>query len=63
MHSAAGRGGVLVRTSDYESRGPGFKLSCCIFEAMAITFTPCCRSSLGRINKYLAVSSGGYVNE
>ena len=38
-----------VRMSSSKSREPGFKSSCCRFEALAISFIPCCHSSLNCI--------------
>ena len=55
-----GRGGVVDRTSDSQSREPRIESSYSCFEACEILFTPCCSSC---INKYLAIDSGGYVNE
>ena len=37
---------VAVRTSDSQSREPGFESSCCRFEDWAISFTPRCFSSV-----------------
>ena len=42
---------IAVRTSGPQSREPGFKSSCCRFEALAILFIPC---SVSGIEKYLA---------
>ena len=52
----------MVRTLDSQLREPGFKSSFSGFEAQALSFIPCCLSELC-INEYLAVDSGGYVNE
>ena len=45
----------MVRTLFFHLRKPGFKSSCC---RLAVLFTTCCF-----INEYLAIDSGGYVNE
>ena len=58
-----GRGGPVVRTLDPQSREPGFESSCCHIEALAISFTPRCHSSLSCINEYLAIERGGHMNE
>ena len=39
-----GRGGVMVKKSDSQSRDSGFESSCLCFEASAISLTPCCLS-------------------
>ena len=54
-----GCAGVMVITSDYQSRESGFESSCCRFEALAISFIPSCHA----IDEYLAIDSGGYMNE
>ena len=53
-------GAVVVRTWDSQSIEPGFESSCCRSEAEAALFTP---PSVNCIIEYLAVDSGGYVNE
>ena len=57
-----GRGGVEVRTSDFQSREPGLN-PCCHFKVLAISSIPRCHSSLSCINEYLATDTGGYLNE
>ena len=54
---------VVVRTSRSQSREPWFEISCCRFEALAISFIPRCHSSLSCINEYLASDIYGYRNE
>ena len=56
-------GSVMVRTSNSQSREVRFESSRCCFEALAISFTPHCHSSLSCINEYLVTDSGGFVNE
>ena len=41
-----------VRSSDYESKEPGFKPSCCRFEALAISFAP---HGISCLNEHLVV--------
>ena len=53
----------MVRTTDLQLKYPGFESSSCRFEASAISFTPRCLSVSSCINKYLAIDSGGYMNE
>ena len=55
-------GGAVVGTLDSHSRESGFESSLCNFEALAISFTPHCHSSLSYINKYLATDRGENVN-
>ena len=38
VRRVVGRGGVVVRTSDSQSREPGCESSCCRFESWAISF-------------------------
>ena len=52
--------GIVVRTSDPQSRESRFKSSWCSFEVWIILFMPHCFSY---INEYLVMDSGGYVNE
>ena len=54
--------GVVVKTSDSQSRETVLKFSCCRFEAGAILFTPHCLSSLSCINEYLAMNCSRCVN-
>ena len=61
MTKIVGYSGLVVRTSDSQSREPRFESSCCHFQAVAILFTPRCFSSLSCINEYLAIESGGCV--
>ena len=58
-----GRGGILAGTTGSQSREPGFESSCCRFEALTISFTPHCHSSLSCINEHLVTDRRGYVNE
>ena len=58
-----GRDSIPVRRPDSQSREPGFKSHCGRFEPLASVITPRCHSSLSCINEYLAIQSGGYVNE
>ena len=55
--------GVVVYRLKHLTLNPGFEVLCCCFEALAISFTPRCLSSLSCVNKYLAIDSGGCVNE
>ena len=52
---------VVARASNSQSRDSGFESSFCRFEALIISFTPRCSSSLSCINEYLAIDSGGYL--
>ena len=45
LHSV-GRGGLEVRTSDSQSREPGFESSCCRVESWKISFTPQTRTRI-----------------
>ena len=53
-----GGGGVAVRTSDSQSREPGFESSYRRFEALAVSFILRCLSSLSCINEYMATDRG-----
>ena len=59
--SLMGRSGIVVRTSDSQSRGPGFAYS---FWAVtwSVLFTPRCHSSLTCMNEYLATDSTGALD-
>ena len=57
----ARHGGVVDRT--LVRHGGVVDRSSCHFEALVIFFTPQSLSLLNCINEYLAIDSGGYVNE
>ena len=54
---------LMVRTSDSQSREPGFESSCCHFETWAILFTLRWFSSINCLNEYLAIHSSGCVSK
>ena len=56
-------GGVVVRTTDSQSREPGSESPCYRFESWTISLNSRCSGSISRIIEYLAIYSGGYVNE
>ena len=45
LKAIVGRGSVAFSTLGSQSREPGFEYSCCLFEALAISFIPRCHSS------------------
>ena len=51
------------RSSDSRLREPRFKFCAAVLKPWAIVFTLHCFSSLSYINEYMAIDSGGYVDE
>ena len=51
------------RASDSQLREPGFESCAAVLKTWASVLTLHCSSLLSCINEYLAIHSGGYVNE